>query len=92
MPIVEPETLMDGDHDLAACEDATGRALQGLYEQLRDHRVDLAGTLLKVNMVVPGKGAADAGGRPRDRGGHPADAYGRTCPRRFPGSCSSPAG
>jgi len=58
VPIVEPETLMDGDHDLAACEAATGRALDGLYAQLEDHRVDLAGTLLKVNMVVPGKGAA----------------------------------
>jgi fructose-bisphosphate aldolase class I len=58
VPIVEPETLMDGDHELAACEGATGRALDGLYEQLRDHRVDLAGSLLKVNMVVPGKGAA----------------------------------
>jgi fructose-bisphosphate aldolase class I len=58
VPIVEPETLMDGDHDLAACEAATGRALHGLYEQLGAHRVDLAGTLLKVNMVVPGKTAA----------------------------------
>jgi len=58
VPIVEPETLMDGDHDLAACEDATGRALHVLYEQLGGHRVDLASTLLKVNMVVPGKGAA----------------------------------
>jgi fructose-bisphosphate aldolase class I len=59
VPIVEPETLMDGDHDLAACEDATGRMLGALYEQLRAHRVDLAGTLLKVNMVVPGKGSAN---------------------------------
>jgi fructose-bisphosphate aldolase class I len=58
VPIVEPETLMDGGHDLAACEDATGRALRVLYEQLDAHRVDLAGTLLKVNMVVPGKAAA----------------------------------
>jgi fructose-bisphosphate aldolase, class I len=58
VPIVEPETLMDGDHDIAACEDATGRALHALYAQMADHRVDLAGTLLKVNMVVPGKGAA----------------------------------
>ncbi|MGH2680569.1 MAG: class I fructose-bisphosphate aldolase [Actinomycetota bacterium] len=58
VPIVEPETLMDGDHDLSACEAATGRALQGLFAQLAEHRVDLAGTLLKVNMVVPGKGAA----------------------------------
>jgi fructose-bisphosphate aldolase, class I len=31
VPIVEPEVLMDGDHDIAACEDATGRALRGLY-------------------------------------------------------------
>jgi fructose-bisphosphate aldolase, class I len=58
VPIVEPEVLMDGDHDLAACEAATGKALDGLYGQLRDHRLDLAATLLKVNMVVPGKGAA----------------------------------
>ena len=43
VPIVEPETLMDGDHDLAACEAATGKALDGLYGQLHDHRVDLAG-------------------------------------------------
>jgi fructose-bisphosphate aldolase, class I len=58
VPIVEPEVLMDGDHDIASCEDATGRALRALYEQMSAHRVDLAGTLLKVNMVVPGKDAA----------------------------------
>src|SRR5215210_1751315 len=57
VPIVEPEVLMDGDHDIAACEDATGRAVHTLYEQMSQHRIDLAGTLLKVNMVVPGKGA-----------------------------------
>jgi fructose-bisphosphate aldolase, class I len=58
VPIVEPEILMDGDHDLAACEAATGRTLAVLFEQLAAHRVDLAGTLLKVNMIVPGKGNA----------------------------------
>ena len=58
MPIVEPEILMDGDHDIAACEAATGRTLAALYEQLAAHRVELPGTLLKVNMVVPGKGSA----------------------------------
>jgi fructose-bisphosphate aldolase class I len=58
VPIVEPEVLMDGDHDVAACEDTTGRALQVLYAQMADHRLELAGTLLKVNMVVPGKDAA----------------------------------
>ncbi len=59
VPIVEPEVLMDGDHDLAACEDATGRTLDALYRSLAEARVDLAGTLLKVNMIVPGEGSAD---------------------------------
>jgi fructose-bisphosphate aldolase, class I len=58
VPIVEPEILMDGDHPIAACEEATGRTLDALYRQMVAHRLDLPGTLLKVNMVVPGKGNA----------------------------------
>jgi fructose-bisphosphate aldolase, class I len=57
VPIVEPEVLMDGDHDLAACEGATARTLDDLYDALDAARVDLAGTLLKVNMIVPGRDA-----------------------------------
>jgi len=57
VPIVEPEILMDGDHDLTACEGATGRTLDALFAQMRDHRLDLPGSLLKVNMIVPGKGS-----------------------------------
>src|SRR4051812_9337378 len=58
VPIVEPEILMDGDHDIDACEEATGRTLDALYRQMVAHRLDLPGTLLKVNMIVPGKGSA----------------------------------
>jgi fructose-bisphosphate aldolase class I len=58
VPIVEPEILMDGGHDIAACASATSRTLDALYEQLAAHRVDLPGSLLKVNMIVPGKGNA----------------------------------
>ncbi len=57
VPIVEPEILMDGSHDLAACEAATAATLQALYLELAAARVDLAGLLLKVNMVVPGASA-----------------------------------
>jgi fructose-bisphosphate aldolase, class I len=57
VPIVEPEILMDGGHDIAACEDATSRTLQVLFTQLEAHRIELPGSLLKVNMVVPGKGS-----------------------------------
>jgi fructose-bisphosphate aldolase class I len=49
---------MDGGHAIAACEDATARTLAVLFDQLAAHRVDLSGTLLKVNMIVPGKGNA----------------------------------
>ena len=56
VPIVEPEVLMDGDHHIDACEPATARTLQVLFAQLDAHRVDLPGTLLKVNMVLCGKG------------------------------------
>jgi len=58
VPINEPEILMDGGHDLATCEQATTRTLIALYDQLDRHRVDLDGTLLKVNMIVPGRGNA----------------------------------
>jgi fructose-bisphosphate aldolase, class I len=55
VPIVEPEVLMDGDHDIDACAVATSRTLDRLFEELDLQRVDLAGTLLKVNMVISGK-------------------------------------
>ena len=55
VPIVEPEVLMDGGHDLQACEEATGAALARVYGQLLVQRVELEGTLLKPNMVLSGK-------------------------------------
>jgi fructose-bisphosphate aldolase, class I len=57
VPIVEPEVLMDGDHSIEACLTASGRALQALYTELHDQRVDVRGTLLKPNMVLSGKDA-----------------------------------
>ena len=59
VPIVEPEVLMDTDHSIDACYDATARTLQALFAELAVQRVDLEGTLLKPNMVIPGKGNAD---------------------------------
>ena len=58
VPIVEPEVLMDGDHDLSTCEAVTGRTLDALYRALNEARVALPGTLLKVNMIVPGASSA----------------------------------
>jgi fructose-bisphosphate aldolase class I len=62
VPVVEPEVLMDGDHSIAACETVTARTLTTLYTQLAEHRVDVAGSLLKVNMVLSGADAATQAG------------------------------
>jgi fructose-bisphosphate aldolase, class I len=59
-PIVEPEVLMDGPHDLARCAEVTERTLRTVYAQLAAHRVVLEATLLKPNMVVPGTGSPAA--------------------------------
>lgn len=53
-PIVEPEILTDGNHDLEACMAATERVLAAVYKALNDHHVYLEGSLLKPNMVLPG--------------------------------------
>jgi len=55
VPIVEPEVLCDGDHDLARCQKATEETLAYVYKALNDHHVYLEGTLLKPNMVTPGQ-------------------------------------
>ena len=54
MPIVEPEILIDGSHDLATSLRVTERVLACVYKTLVDHHVYLEGTLLKPNMVTPG--------------------------------------
>jgi len=59
VPIVEPEVLMDGDHDLHSSSRTTGRVLQAVYTELHDQRIDLRGTLLKPNMVLSGYGATN---------------------------------
>jgi fructose-bisphosphate aldolase, class I len=55
VPIVEPEVLMDGDHDIDRCYEVTGRVLNKVFRELCAQRVALEGTILKPNMVVSGK-------------------------------------
>lgn len=57
VPIVEPEILMDGDHTIDRCFDATSRTLRAIFSELADAKVSLEGTLLKTNMVLSGKDA-----------------------------------
>ncbi|KHJ84715.1 fructose-bisphosphate aldolase class-I, partial [Oesophagostomum dentatum] len=55
VPIVEPEVLCDGDHDLERAQKVTEQVLAFVYKALSDHHVYLEGTLLKPNMVTPGQ-------------------------------------
>ena len=55
VPIVEPEVLMDGSHDISACRDASERTLTALFEELKSAGVAIDGIILKTNMVVPAK-------------------------------------
>jgi fructose-bisphosphate aldolase, class I len=54
--------LMDGDHSIDRCAEATEQTLTALFQQLNLHRVSLSGTLLKTNMVLSGKDAAQQAG------------------------------
>jgi fructose-bisphosphate aldolase, class I len=56
VPIVEPEVLMDADNTLEVCHEVTTRTLHETFDALYDLAIDLQGTLLKPNMVIPGKG------------------------------------
>ena len=55
VPIVEPEVLMDGAHDIDTCETVTTDALYLTFAALRDQGVLLEGVILKPSMVIPGK-------------------------------------
>jgi|TARA_B100000809_G_scaffold105252_1_gene103777 fructose-bisphosphate aldolase class I len=59
VPIVEPEVLMDGIHSIDDCRSATDRSLSAVFEELDAQNVDLAGIVLKPNMVLSGSGASD---------------------------------
>lgn len=59
VPMVEPEVLMDGNHDIETCYEVTEATLLSLFAALRDHGVLLEGTILKASMVIPGKDSGE---------------------------------
>jgi len=58
VPIVEPEVLMDGDHDVDRCYEVSMRVLNKTFQELRVQRVALEGMILKPNMAIAGKKCA----------------------------------
>ncbi len=58
VPIVEPEVLMDGDHDIDTCDEVTRAAWDILFDALKAHDVYMPGILLKPSMIISGADAA----------------------------------
>ena len=59
VPIVEPEVLMDGSHDIDKCYKVTTDVLNECFNELEIYKVDLKGTVLKPNMIISGSECKD---------------------------------
>nr|XP_027195116.1 fructose-bisphosphate aldolase-like isoform X1 [Dermatophagoides pteronyssinus] len=84
VPIVEPEILPDGDHNLERCQKVTETVLAAVYKALNDHHVYLEGTLLKPNMVTPGQSCSQKAS-PQEVAQATVTALQRTVPAAVPG-------
>ncbi|XP_060569292.1 fructose-bisphosphate aldolase-like [Ruditapes philippinarum] len=84
VPIVEPEVLYNGDHDLQTAQKVTEQVLAYQYKALSDHHVFLEGTLLKPNMVTSGQSCSDKS-TPEQNARATVQAFSRTIPAAMPG-------
>ncbi len=86
VPIVEPEVLMDGPHDIARCLEVTEAALNALYAELGAQRVLLEGTILKPNMVLSGTACGTQAGV-EEVAEQTVKCFQRCIPEAVPGIC-----
>lgn len=84
MPIVEPEVLCDGPHDIDRCQKVTETVLAATYKALNDHHIFLEGSLLKPNMVTAGQSCPTPAG-PTEVARATLTALSRTVPAAVPG-------
>ncbi|HEY4193661.1 MAG TPA: class I fructose-bisphosphate aldolase [Mesorhizobium sp.] len=84
VPIVEPEVMMEGSHDIDTCYEVSKAALLKLYAELHGMRVRLEGTILKPNMVISGKKSATQAG-PEEIAEKTIRLFRRTVPVAVPG-------
>ncbi|MDA0997533.1 MAG: fructose-bisphosphate aldolase class I [Proteobacteria bacterium] len=83
-PIVEPEVLMDGEHDIVRCQEVTEEVLEAVYRELHLQQVFLEGTILKPNMVTAGKKCATQAG-PDEIAARTLETLRRKVPSAVPG-------
>ena len=84
VPIVEPEILRDGDHDIDRCFEVTEETLREVFDQLAQQKVLLEGMLLKPSMVISG-GSAEKRAEPREVAQRTIECFKRVLPASVPG-------
>ena len=84
VPIVEPEVLRDGDHDIDRCFEVTEETLREVFDQLAQQKVLLEGMLLKPSMVISG-GSAAKRADPQEVAERTIECFKRTLPASVPG-------
>jgi fructose-bisphosphate aldolase class I len=86
MPIVEPEVLMDGDHTIEQCVEASEKVFSATIRALHEHHVFLEGSLLKPNMITPGhSNPTYKTTKPEEVGKETVKVLQRTIPVAIPG-------
>ena len=84
VPIVEPEVLRDGDHDIDRCFEVTEETLREVFDQLAQQKVLLEGMLLKPSMVISG-GSAAKRANPEEVAERTIECFKRSLPAAVPG-------
>lgn len=84
VPVVEPDILMDGRHDIDTCYEVSKVVLLRLFGELHAARVKLEGTILKPNMVTPGRNSGTVG-RPEEVAEKTLMLFRQTVPVAVPG-------
>ena len=84
VPIVEPEVLRDGDHDIDRCFEVTEKVLREVFDELAQQKVLLEGMLLKPSMVISGGSAAQRA-EPEEVAERTIDCFKRVLPASVPG-------
>ena len=84
VPIVEPEILRDGDHDIDRCFEVTEETLREVFDQLAQQKVLLEGMLLKPSMVISG-GSAAKRAEPEEVARRTIECFKRVLPASVPG-------
>lgn len=84
VPILEPEVLMDGDHNIEKCQEVTSQVLRHLFDTLQKEKIDTSNIILKCNMILPGH-EAKIKASPQEVARHTIEALSISVPRNIGG-------